>query len=72
MTSLLRRCARFLAEGLIVYGASSAGMNPHEALAALDPGRYHRSGPPVGHPERLMADVPLTSVEYELWSRLPW
>jgi hypothetical protein len=66
--SLLRRVALVFAEGLISYGASTAGVDPRAALAALKP--IDRQPPPAGHPERCAADVPPTAVEREIWSRL--
>jgi Family of unknown function (DUF6059) len=65
-----RRWSRFAWRAVILglqhYGATHAGMVLRPAQAA-QPGPY---GPPPGHPERLAIDLPLSTVEAQLWAQL--
>ncbi|WP_111488986.1 DUF6059 family protein [Peterkaempfera bronchialis] len=45
---------------------------PFDGTEQPDPQTPAPSGPPVGHPERLVPGVPPTPVERDLWERLAW
>ncbi len=77
MRSWIRRLALIFdprAAGLAMVGAywvmpiSGSGMNNADAYREKD--SLNVAGPPPGHPERLIADQPLSLAERKLWASL--
>ncbi|GIF04177.1 hypothetical protein Asi03nite_17150 [Actinoplanes siamensis] len=62
----LRFTGRAVMRGLQHYGACYAGVPVFPPAPPL-PGSQ---GPPLGHPERLAVDLPLSAAETQLWAQL--
>ncbi|MEV0225010.1 DUF6059 family protein [Streptomyces sp. NPDC050704] len=69
---LLRGLLTDVVRGLLVTGCCFHGLYNSEYARLLYPGTPGTplSGPPPGHPERVVPDVPLSGPERELWDQL--
>jgi hypothetical protein len=66
---MIRKVARHTWLGLVVFGAVFWTMPPEDVVRTIIWGQ-RRERPPVGHPERLVPDVPPTPEEAALWRQL--